>query len=81
MALETAAPAAHPRRWKLFALTFAVVYPTQQTLSKGLMPLLLSWVPAVPAWLREAVTVALMCLVLMNALPAAYRLGGAWLNR
>lgn len=72
---------ARPRFWKQFVLTFAVVYPTQQVLAKGLAPALGAWLAGVSPWLREVGTVALMCLVLMKALPAAYRAGAAWLHR
>lgn len=70
-----------PKFWKNFVLTFGVVYPTQQGLTKGLVPALHPWLEGVPAWARVALTVALMCPVLMVALPAVYRAGSAWLTR
>jgi antibiotic biosynthesis monooxygenase (ABM) superfamily enzyme len=69
------------RFWKHFVLTFGVVYPTQQVLMQGLVPALRPWLEGVPTWSRDIATVALMCLVLMRALPAVYRAGNAWLTR
>jgi len=81
MQAGTPAPKSRPLFWKNFVLTFGVVYPTQQGLAKGLVPALHLWVEGVPAWARDALTVAPMCLVLMVALPAVCSAGSDWLTR
>lgn len=66
-----------PRRWKLIALTFAIVFPTVEVLTRGVAPHLGFLHPLV----RDVVVVGTMCTVLSYALPAAQARWQGWLRR
>jgi uncharacterized protein len=72
------APPAPPRKWKMAAITLAVLYPIALALITGLRPLTEDWPLAAGLLLTIALSVPLMTWIVM---PALTRRLGPWLRR
>ena len=66
-----------PRRWKSILVTFLVVFPTIELLTRVVAPLL----GPIPALLREVLVVATMCVMLSFVLPVINQRVRGWLVR
>jgi antibiotic biosynthesis monooxygenase (ABM) superfamily enzyme len=66
-----------PRRWKSILVTFLVVFPTIELLTRVVAPLL----GPIPALLRDVLVVATMCVMLSFVLPVINQRVRDWLVR
>jgi antibiotic biosynthesis monooxygenase (ABM) superfamily enzyme len=76
VASEVSPPRA-PRRIKSIAVTFCVVFPTMELLMRGVIPRL----GPMPALLREALVVAMVCVTLSFVMPPLQARLRPWLLR
>jgi antibiotic biosynthesis monooxygenase (ABM) superfamily enzyme len=69
--------ASNPRAWKTIVVTFFVVLPVMEGLTRGLVPALgsMHWL------LRDVLVVILMSTILTFLLPPIHRRLGPWLAR
>ena len=75
---STGAPAqAAPRKWKSLVVTFALVFPTVEVLTRVVAPLL----GPLPALLRDVLIVGTMSATLSYVLPIVNERVRSWLVR
>lgn len=65
-----------PERWKSILVTFVVVFPTVEFLTRVVAPRLMF----MPAILRDAVVVAGMCVALSYAIPVVNQWFRRWIT-